>query len=148
MVQRCYILYYFRLYNLKLYITETYVGLSYIRSSLFHLLYKFSIPFVWIFFHSCGVRFMHCMLSYGFSYGVLLHCLLIKDYVGSLYYLHLQSVRQCLNQVFHQLGRKSFHPYWNCLTIMTIFLFCFVFIICTFWIFWFLILLSFESLTI
>ena len=54
---------------------------------------------------------MHCMLSYGFSYGVMLHCLLIKDYVGSLYYLHLQSVRQCLNQVFHQLGRKSFHPY-------------------------------------
>ena len=28
-----------------------------------------------------------------------------KDYVGSLYYLHLQSVRQCLNQIFHQLGR-------------------------------------------
>ena len=54
---------------------------------------------------------MHCMLSYVFSYGVMLHCLLIKDYVGSLYYLHLQSVRQCLNQVFHQLGRKSFHPY-------------------------------------
>ena len=125
-----------------------YIILDYFRSSLLHLLYKFSIPFVWIFFHSCGVRFMHCMLSYGFSYGVMLHCLLIKDYVGSLYYLHLQSVRQCLNQVFHQLGRKSFHPYWNCLTIMTIFLFCFVFIICTFWIFWFLILLSFESLTI
>ena len=48
---------------------------------------------------------MHHMLSYVFPYGVMLLCLLIKDYVGSLYYLHLQSVRQCLNQIFHQLGR-------------------------------------------
>ena len=91
-VQRCYILYYFRLYNLKLYLMKTYVRLSHIRSSLLHLLYKFSIPFVWIFFHSCGVRYMHYMLSYVFSYGVMFLCLLIKDYVGSLYYLHLQSV--------------------------------------------------------
>ena len=47
-IQRCYILYYFRLYNLKFYLMETYVRLSHIRSSLLHLLYKFSIPFVWI----------------------------------------------------------------------------------------------------
>ena len=45
------------------------------------------------------------MLSYVFSYGVMLLCLLIKDYLGSLYYLHLQSVRKCLNQIFHKLGR-------------------------------------------
>ena len=58
------------------------------------------------------------MLSYVFSYGVMFLCLLIKDYVGSLYYLHLQSVRKCLNQNFHQLGRiglknleKAFRPY-------------------------------------
>ena len=56
-VQRCYILYYFRLYNLKLYLMEMYVRLSHIRNSLLHLLYKFSIHFVWIFFHSCGVRY-------------------------------------------------------------------------------------------
>ena len=48
---------------------------------------------------------MHYILSYVFFYSVMLLCLLIKDYVGSLYYLHLQSVRQCLNQIFHQLGR-------------------------------------------
>ena len=52
------------------------------------------------------VRSMHYMLSYVFSYGVMLLCLLIiKDYVGSLYYLHLHSVQKCLNQNFHQLGR-------------------------------------------
>ena len=79
--------------------------LAHIRSSLLHLLYKFSIPFVWIFFHSCGVMSMHYMLSYVISYGFILLCLLIKDYVGSLYYLHLQSVQKCLNQIFHQLGR-------------------------------------------
>ena len=122
------------------YIILDYITLSF---TLWRRMYKFSIPFVWIFFHSCGVRYMHYILSYVFSYGVMLLCLLIKDYVGSLYYLHLQSVRQCLNQIFHQLGRiglkklrKTFHPYWNCLAIMT-FCFCFVFIICRFWIFWF-----------
>ena len=42
---------------------------------------------------------------YNFSTNLLLQSNLTKDYVGSLYYLNLQSVRQCLNQIFHQLGR-------------------------------------------
>ena len=44
---------------------------------------------------------------YNFSTNLLLQSNLTKDYVGSQYYLHLQSVRQCLNQIFHQLGRTG-----------------------------------------
>ena len=68
-----------------------YITLSF---TLWRRMYKFSIPFVWIFSHSCGVRYIHYMLSYVFSYGVMLLYLLIKVYVGSLCYLHLQSVVQ------------------------------------------------------